>query len=140
MKGITPIISIIILLLVTVGLAAAAWTYMSNYLTTLTAKTVEIPTQKCVNGEDVMAIVHNMGTSKITMANDVTILDDTGGSVTGTWTEVGSPTIIADIDPGGYGKVTIVGCCVGAACPKTCTYSFVVAGRSQTVTVYCPGA
>jgi flagellin-like protein len=145
MKGITPIISIIILLLITVGLAAAAWTYMGNYLTTLTAKVIEIPTQKCVtgtDGQDVMTIIHNIGTSKINIDNDVIILDNQGNAVIGDWTEIADSTTVTEIDSGGYSKA-IVDCCGGAGedkCPKTCTFDFILAGRSQTVTVYCPGA
>jgi flagellin-like protein len=103
MKAITPIISIIILLLITVGLAAAAWTYMDNYLRTLTAKNIEVSTQKCITGaggKEVMAIVHNMGTATITMANDVVILDETGGVVSGSWTNLDPGTSITEIEAG----------------------------------------
>lgn len=135
MKGITPIISIIILLLITVGLAATAWTYMGNYLTTLTAKSIEIPTQKCIDG-DAMAVIHNMGTAKITFANDVTIWNELGNVITGeTWTDLDN-TAITELGPGKYGKV-MISCCV-ADCPKTCSFDLIVAGRANAITIYCP--
>ena len=142
MKGITPIISIIILLLVTVGLAAAAWTYMNNYLLTLTSKTIEIPHQTCVNGEDVLAVVHNMGTTNININNDVRIWDNAGNPVLGaTWEDLDGG-VITDIPAGDYARATVNCCTSGAGgdCPKTCAFQFVVAGRAQPVTVYCPGS
>jgi len=147
-KGITPIISIIILLLITVGLAASAWTYMSNYMTSLTSKVIEMPTQKCVGGENVMAIVHNIGTQSIKIANDVVILEgDTAlGGAEAVWCNLNETcppgTEINTILSGGYGKLTIAECCGGTSgkpCPKTCNYDMIIGGRSQSITVYCPG-
>jgi len=139
MKGITPIISIIILLLITVGLAAAAWSYMGNYMTTLTAKVIEIPTQICVNGTDAMALIHNMGTASINVGanSDITVLKSDGSAVTPTWTEVGSYTTVTRIEAGGYARATIANC--AGSTPKRCSYDFIIAGRSQKVTVDCPG-
>ncbi|UCC92087.1 MAG: hypothetical protein JSV39_02405 [Candidatus Aenigmatarchaeota archaeon] len=137
MKGITPIISIIILLLITVGLAAAAWTYMGNYLTTLTAKSIEIPTQKCIGG-DAMAVIHNMGTATITLANDVTVWNDQGNVVPDasiSWEDL-SGAVITQIEAGKYGKVEIT--CCAADCPKTCSFDLIIAGRTNTITTYCP--
>jgi len=141
-KGITPIISIIILLLITVGLAASAWTYMSNYMTTLTAKAIEIPTQQCIEGEKAMAIVHNIGTSSILVGgakSDIIIMNSSGSSIQGTWTDL-QDNPLTNITSGGYAKVVIGTCCSGNECPKTCSYNFIVGGRSYTVSVYCPGA
>ena len=146
MKGITPIISIIILLLITVGLAAAAWTYMGNYFSSITAKTIEIPTQKCINGKDVMVVVHNMGTQNVsTVTTDIVILN---GSVSLSTTEIAwcklddpctkGTNTKNSIEPGGFAKAVIYDCAVGGF-TKTCTYDFVVAGRTQSATVYCSG-
>ncbi len=43
-KGITPIISTIVLLLITVALAGAAWTYMSGFMGSYTEKSFTVPT------------------------------------------------------------------------------------------------
>jgi flagellin-like protein len=146
MKGITPIISVIILLLITVGLASAAWTYMSNYFTSLTAKVVEIPTQKCPNGQNVMAILHNIGTQSINIRNDILVmLGSTALSDTQLdWCELNQTTCTTTektlINSGGYAKVTINTACCSTDCPRTCSYDMIVSGRAQSISVYCPGA
>ncbi|MFH1237589.1 MAG: archaellin/type IV pilin N-terminal domain-containing protein [Candidatus Aenigmatarchaeota archaeon] len=146
-KGITPIISVIILLLITVGLAAAAWTYMGNFFSSLTAKTIEIPTQKCISGAsgatNVMIILHNMGTESVSLTNDVTILSNgiPVAAAAFNWCMVNetcaSDTLTA-VPAGGFGKVIITGCTTPGVA-KTCNYDFVVASRTQSASVYCTG-
>ena len=149
MKGITPIISIIILLLITVGLAAAAWTYMGNYFSSIVSKTIEIPTQKCVSGTIAMVIIHNMGTENINIATDIVVLKSDGNPVGDEqlgWCDLDAATCsfnqtegfdIATIATGQYGKALIN--CTTTGFAKTCTYDFIVASRTNTVNVYCPG-
>jgi len=147
-KGITPIISVIILLLITVGLAASAWSYMGNFFQSLTAKTIEIPTQKCVNGNDVMVIVHNMGTENISITNDVFVLKNsmpvTKGIGSGQiqWCEVSEDCSIVPgkttIAAGGFAKAIIYDC-TAQNVAATCNYDFVVASRTQTASAYCTG-
>lgn len=136
MKGITPIVSIIILLLLTIGLAAAAWTYMSNIFTGITAKAIEISSQFCVQGTNAVIIVRNIGTDNIN-TNEITTLDaETGNSVTGTWNTVdGNP--LTTITPGGQAKLTIS--CTSSGTPKTCSYNLILGGRTQKAIVYCAG-
>jgi flagellin-like protein len=147
MKGITPIISVIILLLITVGLAAAAWTYMGNFFSSITAKTIEVPTQKCINGNDVMAIIHNMGTESISLTNDVVVLSNgmplasLTPAQTLNWCSVNetcSSTTLATVLAGGFAKALITHC-TSAGVAKTCNYDFVVASRTQSMNVYCTG-
>lgn len=146
MKGITPIISIIILLLLTVGMAAAAWSYMTTYFSSITAKTIEISMQKCVSGaggQDVLAVIRNMGTATIDIGNDIVIWDRGGNVVDPTniaWADIYGNTLTPPndkIEPGRDAKVNIY-CCSGSGCPRTCTYDIIIAGRSQTATAYCP--
>ncbi len=146
MKGITPIISVIILLLITVGLAAAAWTYMGNYFSSITAKTIEIPTQKCINGKDVMVVVHNMGTQNVSVISDIVVLNGSTALTSSeiiwckldeTCSKAGGNTKTS-VEPGGFAKAVVYDCAVGGI-TKTCTYDFVVAGRTQSATVYCSG-
>jgi flagellin-like protein len=68
MKGITPIISTIVLLLITVALAGAAWVYMSGFLGTYTEKSFIIPTggAYCDSTGQFHVRVVNSGTTKIT--------------------------------------------------------------------------
>ncbi len=65
-KGITPIISVIILLLITIALAGAAWTFLQGVLLTQTAKAFSIPTGGafCSNGK-ITVLAANIGTSTL---------------------------------------------------------------------------
>ena len=62
MKAITPVISIIILLLITISLAGIGWTYMSGYYEAMTSKQISIVYGSGM-GDQVM--VRNTGTSDI---------------------------------------------------------------------------
>jgi len=64
-KGITPIISTIVLLLITVALAGAAWVYIGGFMGTYTEKSFTIPTggAYCDNAGTIHVRVVNTGTS-----------------------------------------------------------------------------
>lgn len=66
-KGITPIIAVIILLLITVALAGLAWTFLSGYFTGMTAQNIQLVDYSC-SGSTVRVIIRNAGTQTITMA------------------------------------------------------------------------
>ena len=61
-KAITPVISIIILLLITISLAGTGWTYMSGYYEAMTAKTIKL-VEGSARGNEIMIL--NIGTSEI---------------------------------------------------------------------------
>ena len=65
-KGITPIIAIIILLLITIALAASAWTFLSGFLGTQIEKSFFVPIggAYCVGGTIKVTVV-NTGTTTI---------------------------------------------------------------------------
>ncbi len=71
MKGITPIISTIVLLLITVALAGAAWVYISGFMGTYTEKSFTIPTGGvyCDSQGTFHVRVVNTGTTAITSEN-----------------------------------------------------------------------
>ncbi len=71
MKGITPIISTIVLLLITVALAGAAWVYIGGFMGTYTEKSFTIPTggAYCDAQGSFHVRVVNTGTSTITSAD-----------------------------------------------------------------------
>lgn len=71
-KGITPIISIIILLLITIALAGAAYTYLSTYFTGTTAKAIQIADSFC-SGTTATIRLQNVGTQPITIAATCTV-------------------------------------------------------------------
>ena len=71
-KGITPVISIIILLLITVSLAGMGWTYLSGYYEAMISKTIKLVEGSAMDNE---VMIMNIGTSGITR-DDLTILVD----------------------------------------------------------------
>ncbi|MEM5871854.1 MAG: archaellin/type IV pilin N-terminal domain-containing protein [Candidatus Aenigmatarchaeota archaeon] len=139
MKGITPIVSIIILLLITIGLAAAAWTYMSNVFTGITAKAIDISSQFCIGGTQAVGIVRNIGTDNIHVDEIIILNSTTGNKITNVdWKTVdGNALPNNNIPPGEQAKVTLS--CTSQGKPATCTYNFVLAGRTQKMSVYCSG-
>ncbi len=102
-KGITPIISIIVLLLITVALAGAAWTYLSGIMGIYTEKSFIIPTAGayCSAGKIVVSLV-NTGTSTITTDNWITASIDPAINCT-----AGDPVKpTSNIEPKGTGTFT----------------------------------
>lgn len=79
-KGITPIIAIIVLLLITVALAGTAWTYLSSYMTGLTGNSYEVSDYFCTVNEDIIVIVQNFGTLPLDL-NEIIVYDKAGNVV-----------------------------------------------------------
>jgi len=80
-KGITPIIAIIILLLITIALAGAAWTYLQGFLFSQISKSFVIPTggAYCEKGQ-ISVYVLNTGYDSI-LANEDFIVHTIDGIV-----------------------------------------------------------
>ncbi len=137
-KGITPIIAIIVLLLITVALAGAAWTYLSTYMTGLTGQSFEVRDYFCIRGDTAVVIVANTGTATLPVS-EISIIDtDTGTDVTddGSWTSASGDTL-----PNGALGENDVGKWEGedAVCGSDgCSYR-VVGGtaRAQIARIYC---
>ncbi len=148
MKGITPIISIIILLLITIGLASAAWTYMSGYLTNLTSRTLGVTPASCIGGTQVTFLVRNAGTNNIG-SNTINVLDMSNGSPVALAFKYLNGTDI----PSGYviqaGETIRAllpappnpGACTTAGNPKTCQYELTLKDSTwnQALSVACTG-
>ena len=82
MKAITPIIAIIVLLLITISLAAAGWTFLSGYTGSLLSKQIDISGSVCVGGDRVKIFVKNIGTASIS-TDEISVIDkDTGNPIT----------------------------------------------------------
>jgi flagellin-like protein len=100
-KGITPIIAIIVLLLITVALAGAAWTYLSTYMSGLTGQSVEVRDYFCTSQDTATIIIANTGTLKI-LTTDVSVIDmSNGNDVSGTWTAPDA-SVATEIEVGSY--------------------------------------
>lgn len=133
MKGITPIIAIIILLLITISLAGAAWSYMSMIFGGVTQKTIVVSGFYCTEGDTANVLVRNMGTMVVSV-DQITITDSTGAAVTdGTWTDI-EGAAITTISPGYTVRFS-------HDCDAYCTYRFIYGGAiglsQQTVSIPC---
>lgn len=132
-KGITPIIAIIVLLLITVALAGAAWTYLSTYMTELTGQSVEVMDFFCVSGNTAVILVRNAGTTDVLVA-DITVIDLSDGTVAGgLWTNA-SGTTITEITASGTGKWTATGTCTTV---DDCKFRVLGGARAQSARVVC---
>ncbi len=144
-KGITPIISIIILLLITIGLAASAYTFMSGYFGTMTGTSIQA-TGVCVGGTDDYALitVTNIGTASISMGSTC----QADGSVNQVSKKCGDVTVTRTDGEQMNGKfsagaiprrdsVTFEDHACDAA--EECIYAFTTAGMvtPQTVIIRC---
>jgi flagellin-like protein len=135
MKGITPIIAIIVLLLITVALAGVAWSYLQGYMGGLTSKSIEVRDYFCITGDIPIIVVGNIGTEPIA-TNEISIMDATTGTAitTGGWTYLGNATTLTTIPISSAAKWTAVTACSTG----TCSYRITAAGgRTQRVSVTC---
>jgi len=79
MKAITPVISIIILLLITVALAGASWTFISGYWSGMTDKQIEVVDSFCIATGEGKILIKNIGSSPIT-TDEITVMDKKTGT------------------------------------------------------------
>ncbi|MCX6814236.1 MAG: hypothetical protein NTY20_01085 [Candidatus Aenigmarchaeota archaeon] len=127
-KGITPIIAVIILLLITVALAGMAWTFLSGYFTGMTAQNIQLVDYSC-SGGTARVIIRNAGTQTITMASPcnagapltaVATCGSTGMTVVKNVDFVAAPTLTdVSVDKGEVTTFTETGLATG-----TYTYRF----------------
>lgn len=149
MKGITPIISIIVLLLITVSLAGVAYIFLSGYMGGLTGRAIQV-TGTCLGGGSAFITVTNLGNQPISLTGcGAGAVDDVNSSVCGDLTivrrDVGGPMMGAGFDtltiPAATATTqsavhfTDAGCDVG----ELCSYAFTRAGEWQPaeVTIRC---
>ncbi len=86
MKGITPVIALVMLMLITVGMVGMAYTWFSGMLTNYTEKTISIPPGGafCSNSLISVVVMNTGATSSITQTDlvlvdvDGTIIPNTG--------------------------------------------------------------
>jgi flagellin-like protein len=143
MKGITPIISIIILLLITIGLASAAWTYMSGYMNNLISRTLDVTPASCIGGTQVTFLVRNAGTNNVGGDSINCMNMDTGTTETITWyslttgAQITSPVLKA----GDSIRAKIGNNCTLSGTAKTCKYELTLLQSTwkQDLFVACTG-
>ena len=132
-KGITPVIAIIVLLLITVALAGAAWNYLYAYWITVVGKTIQLMDSYCIAGNEAIILVRNTGTQEINVApgGDVTVINTTSGlDPGGSWYDLNTNDPLTEIDPGQVVRYNV-------SCNSFCLFRFVVGGRTEQASVQC---
>ena len=148
MKGITPIISIIVLLLITVSLAGVAYIFLSGYMGGLTGRAVQA-TGTCVGGSSAFITLTNLGNQNIDLG-----ACNVAGSVAGQAMTCGDITVVrtdSAVAMNGQFDVNTIAASTpttqsaahltDAACGagNLCSYAFTRAGEWQAaeVTIQC---
>jgi len=130
-KGITPIISIIVLLLITVALAGVAWVYLSGFLGTTTATVTVPPNGAFCAGDDIKVVVTNTGTSTLATL----VIEEVSGPETMT----GADTPLSNLAPKASTTLTFSCPAVAASClPGAYTVHLGSSGSVQNIPVTCP--
>lgn len=107
MKGISAVIATILMLMITIGLAGMAYTYISGVFTAKTGKIVEISYTECV-GTTVTLGIRNDGTTDMNL-NELTItIGGTSCSASGGF-PAGKINITTCTGVSGSNKIRIVG-------------------------------
>ncbi len=108
-KAITPIISIIVLLLITVSLAGVAYVYLFGFLGTRIDKTFSVPPSGIIctdvgGTNEIIVVVTNTGTSTLTDDDFVLVqIDGNPAAVTGAVAGPPGPIYNVSIDSGDGG-------------------------------------
>ena len=125
MKGVTAIIAIILLLVITIALAGIAYMFTQNILKKSTSL-VSVDAY-CVSGDitNITILAMNEGTSKITASQVKIIKIDSDCTAPATFAE--------DLEPGKWTNVTLTGCSTG----KMHRFRLLTPAGSVPVSVYC---
>jgi len=150
-KGITPIIAIIVLLLITIALAGTAWTFLSQYIRATAGKNLQMIDSYCLGGTTAVVVMKSVGTDTINPGScgtigsmgsdqttytcgDIVITRTDGGDLDEAYLDKTSP-----IKPQELLTFKDENCTVSGTI-KTCTYRFITGnmGPVQGV-VTCSG-
>ncbi|MBU0953737.1 MAG: hypothetical protein KKA90_04975 [Nanoarchaeota archaeon] len=139
-KGITPIIAIVILLLITIAIAGIAYTFITGVVTNTAGKTVRVTGATCANNGDMIIYFQNVGTETVTTNGDVTVENPVCVSGTGCFGTSKIAVWAALTVPGGDASSVTVDCAddgaVGAN-TATCKYDVVVGGTPSAIQQQC---
>lgn len=131
-KGITPIIAIIVLLLITIALAGATWTYLSVYWQSMIGVNIQVMESYCTGGNTGTMLLRNTGTQEF-IAESITVIN----SATDEEPDDGEFKSIAaeetdnfEVAPGDVFKYVF-------KCEGMCNLRFIMGGRSQVASVLC---
>jgi len=135
-KGITPIISIIILLLITISLAGAAWTFLQGVFFPQITKTFMIPTggSYCTNilgVNTIIVYVINTGYQSMLTSSDFNLIAIDSNSTVTPYAGFGS------VPTGQSGKLVEHDC--GGSCTSNHhTVDIGTVSSIQHLSVFCP--
>ena len=130
MKGISPIIAIIIILLITIAIAGSAYAYISIVWGGMVTEAIQITGQSC-SGDQATIYVKNIGTGVLAAADFTVERDGTTLTITTDY------TIDATIAQGVVG--TIKETATGSNCDADnyCKYTLIVGGRVYRTDIQC---
>ncbi len=142
-KGITPIIAILVILLITIAITGSAWVYISSYYTGMTSEALEITSVDCT-GAGATIYIHNIGTefmdvNRISVTREViagscmmyngTDYIDSGNQMDVSWDRT-------RIEPNDIGTFTDANC-TRSSDISTARYTIIAGGRVQKVQINC---
>ncbi len=135
MRGISPVIATIILLLITIALAGAAWTYFSGYLGAQIAKDFLIASAFCSDNR-ILVYITNTGITPLNVSADFVVAMVNNRDVKNDLNK----TLVLKSSPGGTipGETGLV---LNTSCDGTCTGThfirLVVGSREITRSIVC---
>lgn len=147
-KGITPIVATVVLLLIAVAIAGAAYTYITGYWGGLTQKSLEATSATCTSAGMVINL-RNSGTGNITLNGtnaDVVVTKQviSGNALSGTSLSYAPTTFMAAangwsvvLTPGMGGSITDANCNSASHGGSTCSYTIIAGGRPTVQQTTC---
>ncbi|MBN2331179.1 MAG: hypothetical protein JXC85_05170 [Candidatus Aenigmarchaeota archaeon] len=139
-KGITPIIAILVILLITIAITGSAWIYISTYYSGMTSEAIEITSVDCT-GSGATIYIHNIGTDTIS-TNNIAIsrevvtgdcVNSSGGVTTALAASWGGAT---EVSPGGTLIFKDTNC-VRSVNASVASYTVISGGRVQKLQISC---
>jgi len=132
-KGITPIISVVLLLLITMALASIGYYFFYSYQVSIAGRTMIVTNGLCQNGTKAVIFLRSIGTEVITLS-DVIVMDlsEGGGMINESeWKTPNGSQVLAQLPPGE--SVMYV-----ANCSGDCVFRFFTGSMgTQTIPVNC---
>jgi flagellin-like protein len=131
-KGITPVVAILVLLLITIAITGSAWIYISTYYGGITSEAVEITSADC-DGKGVQIFLRNIGSGNLNL-DEVTV---TRLNISGScWNDTINLSYANNIViPGGAGKISDTHC--NSTDNVALQYTIIAGGRVQKVNINC---
>lgn len=142
-KGVTPIIAILVILLITIAIAGSAYIYISTYYSGMLRQGLEFVDAPQCTKTGVQIEVKNIGTDEITFADDLVVTSVKLGSgfCEGTATEYHDCTVPVlsykpdKIGPGETGVITDAN--ATTAGNATVQYQLIIGGKRLEVFTNC---